>query len=895
MGHLVDQLQATGTLSRRAFVGAGIAAAGAFALAGCSPTEQTPQGSGDEGEVAEEPLPIKDPELDPAVDGKWVQAACWHNCGGRCINYAFVADGVVIRQKTDDTHEDSPDYPQQRSCLRGRSQQQQCFGADRLKYPMKRKHWEPHTGGDKSLRGRDEWERISWDEALDYVAEELRYARENYGASSIFHPTAYTGFECTWVSSFLNYCGGFTSVWSTGSQGTFRFNPEPYYGYGTNLGNDRYALREAELIVFYGCNPAWASNPISSYNIDLARKAGAKFMSVGPFYDTSASVFDAEWIPVRLGGDIPFLLAVAYVMITEDDPEANPLIDWDYINRCTVGFNAEMMPADAKLNENFHDYVLGEYDGIPKTPEWASPLCGTPVEKIREFANAIGVNNKVSLLHSYAPARQKSAESFPQLLMTIGCMGGHFGREGHSWSTGYLQSCANDGPTLVTPGASGVDMLPMANDDCICTSQLWDAILTGKYNYTGIGYPYYQFNKAEERDIDIHVIYHEYGSYLQNFENINKGIEAHRKVDFVVCHSQFYKAEAQYADIVLPVTTEWERFGTVTFLGVNNRECLVSHFKVVEPLYEAKDDRWICAELCTRLGLDPEGLYPLSEEQMFFNKLSGAQVMKEDGSGYEPLIAITEEDIERWGVEGEPHDGRISLAEYEEKGFYQVERHEGDAFYNLGMKAFREDPENNPRGSKSGKMEIYSDTYADVINGLAYNKEDSIKPYPTYRPYIDGYESTFVNGDVASGQKAEYPFQLFTPHYLRRAHAVLDNVLWVREAMRNPVYLNRTDAEAKGIEEGDTVLIYSANGKVLRHATLTERLIPGTIALPHGGWVNIDEETGIDNGGAENMLNPGGSSVSGVSGFNSCLVNFEKYDGDPIPDDCDMPQRIIEL
>jgi anaerobic dimethyl sulfoxide reductase subunit A len=95
-----------------------------------------------------------------APEGEWISASCWHNCGGRCANYAYVVDGIVTKQKTDDSHPDSPDYPQQRGCGRGRSQRHQVFGADRLKYPMKRKNWEP-GGGNKELRGQDEWVRIS--------------------------------------------------------------------------------------------------------------------------------------------------------------------------------------------------------------------------------------------------------------------------------------------------------------------------------------------------------------------------------------------------------------------------------------------------------------------------------------------------------------------------------------------------------------------------------------------------------------------------------------------------------------------------------------------------------------------------------------------------------------
>lgn len=100
------------------------------------------------------------------------------NCGGRCVNRSYVEDGKVIYQKTDDLHEDTRDYPQQRGCARGRALRQMIFGADRLKYPLKRKHWKP-GGGERELRGKDEWERISWEEALDIIASETTRIKEN--------------------------------------------------------------------------------------------------------------------------------------------------------------------------------------------------------------------------------------------------------------------------------------------------------------------------------------------------------------------------------------------------------------------------------------------------------------------------------------------------------------------------------------------------------------------------------------------------------------------------------------------------------------------------------------------------------------------------------------------
>ena len=216
---------AGGSLSRRGFVRASAVAAATLAAAGgLSACANTVQEAGTEQGVTEE---------------KWVPVACWHGCSTRmCVNKALVKDGVVIRQKSDDTHEDTVERPQHRGCLRGRSQRKQVFGADRLKYPMKRKHWEPLTGGDKSLRGKDEWERITWDEALDYVAAELKNVIERYGNAAILGDGE--------VAGFLNRIGGFTSMWGTHSFGAYSI-PVLYNGYrhlGREGGNDRMDLQE---------------------------------------------------------------------------------------------------------------------------------------------------------------------------------------------------------------------------------------------------------------------------------------------------------------------------------------------------------------------------------------------------------------------------------------------------------------------------------------------------------------------------------------------------------------------------------------------------------------------------------------------------------------------------
>lgn len=182
-------------ISRRAFIQISSAAAAIAAL---------PMSRG----LRAEPTAVQPATAVADKTGVWKPAACWHNCGGRCLNKALVVDGVVERQKTDDTHSDTPDNPQQRGCLRGRSQRKQVFGADRIRYPMKRKNWAP-GGGDKSLRGRDQWVRISWDEALDIVASETKRIKEKYGNESIW----LTGSNGThYLNVYANY-GGYTSDW----------------------------------------------------------------------------------------------------------------------------------------------------------------------------------------------------------------------------------------------------------------------------------------------------------------------------------------------------------------------------------------------------------------------------------------------------------------------------------------------------------------------------------------------------------------------------------------------------------------------------------------------------------------------------------------------------------
>jgi len=791
-------------------------------------------------------------------EGMWVTAACWHNCGGRCLNKAFVVDGIVTKMKTDDTHEDSADNPQQRSCARGRSHRQHVLGADRLKYPMKRKNWEP-GGGKKELRGKDEWVRISWDEALDLVASEIKRIKNKYDNTAFFVPS---GSE---IPRVLSLYGGYTVRWGAVSWGTWADVYPKITGIannGASSGNDRFRLRDSKLVVLWGANPASSSLGTPTHNFLQAKKEGVKFIVIDPLYTETARVLADQWIPIRPATDTTFILATAHYIIT------NNLLDKSFLDTYCLGYDADHLPVGADPKDNFKDYVLGTFDGTPKTPEWAAKICGVSPELITQFAKEYATSKPVAVITGGAPARINNGEHFPHALMTLAFMTGNIGVPGAGVSPNMHSSSTNAGPALVQAGSSGVASIPNPKAKVKLNNlDMWQAVLTGKYT-DGLG---------PKKDINIQMIYHGYGSDLNQRAGLLKGIEAHRKVEFVVTHNLFLNTNARYSDVVLPVYSQWEEYGG-TLTG--NREILIYYSQVIKPLYESKSDMWIASEIGKRLGLDPMVIDPVPIQQQVYNELAGAKVMKMDATGYEKLVTFTTEDIKRMGVKGTPQTGRITYTDFKEKGIYQFPRSRGDKFEFTSFEDFLADPVGKKLNTPSGKLEIYSQPLADWIKNIGFNLKS---PLPKYEPSIEGYEDGIKDG---------FPFQLVTIHYLRRAHSTMDNVRWLREAFPQEFWINASDAATLGIKTNDIVKVISRWGSIIRPAYVTERINVGVVAVGEGAWIEYDEAEGVDKAGATNVLNGPIPSGQGHTGHNSCNCKLEKYNKS-LEQDYKWPQRII--
>jgi anaerobic dimethyl sulfoxide reductase subunit A len=159
----------------------------------------------------------------------------------------------------------------------------------------------------------------------------------------------------------------------------------------------------------------------------------------------------------------------------------------------------------------------------------------------------------------------------------------------------------------------------------------------------------------------------------------------------------------------------------------------------------------------------------------------------------------------------------------------------------------------------SGKIELWS--------GIAENMNHP--QIPALPKYIESWES--LNDPLAE----KYPLQLISPHFKRRAHSQFDNLPWLRELQVQAISINSRDAEARGIEEGDMVRVFNDRGEVRITAKVTERIMPGVVALPQGAWYAPDEN-GVDHGGSANVLTNNITSPGGAFASHTALVQVEK-------------------
>jgi anaerobic dimethyl sulfoxide reductase subunit A len=344
-------------------------------------------------------------------DVKIVRTTSTFDCGGRCPIKLHVKDNRILRIEGDDIAE-----PEQlRTCLRCRAFRQYVHHPQRLMYPQKR----------IGERGDGKFERISWDEALETLAGQLTRVKETYGNQGIFLATGggylaglhNGGFA---AQRLMNQFGGCVTHYGNISSEGAVWASLTQYG-SVMVGHSREDMLNSRLIILWGWDPArMISGTNTMYHLIKAREKGARVIAIDPrYHDTAATVSD-EWVPIRPGTDTAMMVAMANVMVRED------LVDQAFLDKYTVGF------------DKFEAYVLGQEDGVEKTPQWAAEICGVDADDIMRLAREYADTKPAALMDCQGPARSAMGEQYNRCAATLSAMTGNVGRPGGSACGGLM-------------------------------------------------------------------------------------------------------------------------------------------------------------------------------------------------------------------------------------------------------------------------------------------------------------------------------------------------------------------------------------------------------------------------------------------------------------------------
>jgi molybdopterin guanine dinucleotide-containing S/N-oxide reductase-like protein len=774
------------------------------------------------------------------------------------------------------------------------------YSDKRILHPMKRVDFDPNGERNPGNRGKSGYVRISWDEALDIVSQEILRQRRVHGpgAMTITHGSHHQwGNVGYYLSSLLRFGNlvGFTRVaanpdswegWYWGAM--HHWGQSQRVGIAGAYGTVEDCLQEAELMVFWSSDPestrgAYAAHE-GTQRRQWARELGMQFVHIDPHFNPTAQWLGGRWVPIRPGTDAALAMAIMQVWVAED------LYDKDYVAARTTGFEA------------WRDHLMGLDDGVPKTPEWQQPETGVPAKDVRALARLM--------------ARKK-------LYLAAGAAGGGFGGAGRGatgaqWARCMVMLMAMRGlgkpginmgnlesgtpvdhefyfPGYADGGISGElqwngnavhnyqqmphvltvnpvrqlvpkQQFPEAIIEGHARGHLWDGMATeiqfAPFEYPMPGYP------------RIHMIYKYGGSWFSTLTESARMAQAyrHESIEFVVNQSIWMEGEAPYADVILPACTQFERYDVGEwcsgggylphgFNNVNHRVIALQH-RCIAPLGESRSDYRIFTDILTRLGLSAmytEGCSELDWCKRVFDSSDAAKlitwkdfcargyvVVPAEAEALRPAVQF------RWFAEGRPKD----IAEA------------------MPLPSQWSGPFGHGLQTPSGRIEFLPET----LKRAALNPER-----PVLNRYIPAWEGP------ASGARAErYPLQLVATHSRYSFHTnvdgkngFLDDIEDHRVRIGGHAYwvlrMNADDAAARGIAHHQLVKVFNDRGAVICAADVSPLVARGVVKSFESSAeytpVTVGGET-VDIGGSMNVLTSSRPAMQGTSSMapNSCLV-----------------------
>ncbi|UWG96699.1 molybdopterin-dependent oxidoreductase [Dehalobacter sp. DCM] len=755
--------------------------------------------------------------------------ACRGNCGGGCFLNIHVRDGKVVQTSMRELP--NPEY--NRICVKGLTHMQRIYHPDRLKYPMKR----------AGKRGEGKWERISWDEAINTIADKWKEYTAQYGkqafsiawGSGSYGSVSGQGMGCA-TNRLLNVTGA--SNISMTVDAAHGFTAGNAVGWGPNFTlNESTDFKNANNIFIWGSNPIISQIHNAHFLLE-AKEKGTKLVVIDPTYNIMASKADV-FVPVRPGSDGALALGMMNIIVREKWTDeafmkastVAPFLvkdsDGKYLRLSDLGKATAGTPTDGIIVRDaagkigsateITDPVLEgsfEINGIKvKTaysllleriaeypPEKAAEICNIPIAQLEEVTRMYAANKPSTIYSFFGIDHYVNGHWSLFAMYALAMITGNMCKPGASVGMGENLGFhfINLLGSLYPAGATGPSMT-------LVTTEMGRVMSEQKYG-----------NKPAV----IKGIYLTHTNLIGNQAERNYTLEWLNKMDFIVVADMNMNETSLYADILLPVA-HWFEVDDL-FVNYSTHPYVLLQEKAIEPLYECKSDYQIIKMIAEKLGYG--AAFNMTEKEYMQLLLDGAAA-KALNISFEGLL-------EKKALRTYPGETFIA----NESGVF---------------------------GTATGRAQFYNETPMPNQN---YDQQfDAAKDR---LPYWEKPNEAWYDLPVRS----KYPFTIISDHSRYRTHTQWWDVPALLELDPEPfVKINAQDAAKYGIKTGDKVKIFNDRGYVVMKAHLNNGVQPGVLTAPKG-W---EKQQYID-GHFSNLTSHVVNQICANSAFFDVAVAIEK-------------------